>query len=84
MGCGIAAAEEHGGITAKKRHIFVTAENGAPVRAVHILIISAILKSANGLREGACEYRRGAKGGCAQKRRSGNAGGKKNFCTKTV
>lgn len=52
MGCGIAAAEEHGGITAKKRHIFVTAENGAPVRAVHILIISAILKSAHERLEG--------------------------------
>ena len=47
MGCGIATAEDHGGITAKNRHIFVTAENGAPVRAVHILIISAILKSAH-------------------------------------
>lgn len=43
MGCGIAAAEDHGGITAK---------NGAPVRAVHILIISAILKSANERLEG--------------------------------
>lgn len=84
MGCGIATAEDHGGITAKNRHIFVTAENGAPVRAVHILIISAILKSAHeglegrGMRISAQSAGRAAR----EKRRSGRESGKRIFAQK--
>lgn len=75
MGCGIAAAEDHGGITAK---------NGAPVRAVHILIISAVLKSAHERLEGRSMRISAQSAGRAarEKRRSGRESGKRNFAKK--